>query len=347
MKKSVTLISIAAAVAVFGIGLAVFDHQSNKKTTSKPTTVKVSKDALLKFKQQTTDDAIVATTKSISQLSKDDLNNFIPTEAMKVKGNQITDPGSDANFVTKINYQPSDNPKNVIRVPKEYTIKRLKTAASEKAIGNYKLQVQLGKIGLNGLAMNSFTPSKLDLSRNVDLNHMSYADRKELTKFGLDLINSVITQTGGIQYKASKNSIEAAQAYADVYSKDNWNNTHHKTGHNPNARKVVAKQFNISDVAEENYSDNPSFALTDPKLKKRVVSMAALKHAIYNSMALQLFEDGPSYWGHATALMNLDIHKQYQPNYFGVSFDKFGGIHFFMVPHNAKVNPKFVTGDLI
>ncbi|CAI2661305.1 hypothetical protein AKUG0702_13450 [Apilactobacillus kunkeei] len=60
--------------------------------------------------------------------------------------------------------------------------------------------------------------------------------------------------------------------------------------------------------------------------------MAALKHAVYNSIALQLFEDGPSYWGHATALMNLDIHKKYQPNYFAVSFDKFGGIHFVMVP---------------
>ncbi|MCT6848475.1 MAG: SEC10/PgrA surface exclusion domain-containing protein, partial [Apilactobacillus kunkeei] len=146
---------------------------------------------------------------------------------------------------------------------------------------------------------------------------------------------------------SSKNTIAVAQTFANVYSKDNWNNTGKKTGHDLRTKAVASKKYKISDVAEENYSDNPSFALTSTKIKKRVVTMAALKHAVYNSIALQLFEDGPSYWGHATALMNLDIHKKYQPNYFAVAFDKFGGIHFVMVPHNKLVNKKYVPGALV
>ncbi|TMT01330.1 SEC10/PgrA surface exclusion domain-containing protein [Apilactobacillus kunkeei] len=340
MKKTIKMI---AAAALIGSVIA----SSAPAVTTHASSIKKESSLIKKFKQQTTDDAKIATTKSISKLTTADLNNFIPTQAMKVTGNQVTDPGSDANFVTKINYKATKNPKNVIKLPKGYTNAALKKAASEKSIGNYKLQVAMGKIGLKGLAMNSFTPSKKDLSRNVNLNKMTYSQRKELTKFALSILNPAIKQAKGIQYKSSKNTIAVAQTFADVYSKDNWNNTGKKTGHDLRTKTVASKKYNISDVAEENYSDNPSFALTSTKIKKRVVSMAALKHAVYNSIALQLFEDGPSYWGHATALMNLDIHKKYQPNYFAVSFDKFGGIHFVMVPHNKLVNKKYVPGTLV
>ncbi|GAA6113038.1 MAG: SEC10/PgrA surface exclusion domain-containing protein [Apilactobacillus sp.] len=341
MKKMIKTIALSTLVAAT-FSTSVLTVSANTKNTS------TSENALItKFKQQTTDDAIIATKKSISKLTQDDLNNFIPTEAIKTNGNTVTDPGSDANFVTKINYKATKNPKNVIKLPKGYTIKALKSVSNGNNVSNRNLQIKFGKIGLNGLAINSFTPSKKDLSRQVNLNKITYAQSKELTQFALSVLNPAIKQAKGIQYKASSNTIKAAQAYADVYSKDNWNNTGKKTSHDPKAQKVVSKKFKISDVAEENYSDNPSFALTSPKIKKRVVSMAALKHAIYNSIALQLFEDGPSYWGHASALMNLDIHKKYQPNYFAVSFDKFGGIHFFMVPHNKLVNKQYNIGTMI
>ncbi|MHA8263670.1 SEC10/PgrA surface exclusion domain-containing protein [Lactobacillaceae bacterium Melli_B3] len=300
-----------------------------------------NKQLIQRFKQQTTDDATIATKQSVSKLSPADLNNFIPTQAIKVNGNSVQDPGSDANFVTKINYRSEKNPRNVIKLPKGYTNQLLKQAASEKAFKNNKLQVKIGRIGLQGLAINSFTPSEADLKRNVNLNHVTAAQNRELNKFTLSIVNPAIKQAGGIQFKTTSNMIRAAQVTADVYSRDNWNNTGSKTGHDPRARMVVAKQFKITDVAEENYTDNPAFNLTAVKSNYRKVSMAALKHAIYNSVALQLFEDGPSYWGHATALMNLDIHKQYQPNYFGTAFDKFGGLHFFMIPHNQKVNRQF------
>lgn len=339
MNKFFKTIALSTLVATT-FSTSILSVSASSKSTSEATLIK-------KFKQQTTDDAVIATKKSISKLTQDDLNNFIPTEAVKTDGNSVTDPGSDANFVTKINYKATKNPKNVIRLPKGYTIKTLKSVSSEKNYSNRDLQIKFGKIGLSGLAINSFTPSKKDLSREVNLNKITYAQSKELTKFALSVVNPAIKQAKGIQYKASSNTIKAAQSYADVYSKDNWNNTGKKTGHDKRAQKVVSKKFKITDVAEENYSDNPSFALTATNIKKRYVSMAALKHAVYNSIALQLFEDGPSYWGHASALMNLDIHKKYQPNYFAVSFDKFGGIHFFMVPHNKLVNKQYVVGNTI
>lgn len=341
MKKILKAIALSTLVATTFSTSALSVSASAKKTSN------TEKALITKFKQQTTDDAIIATQKSISKLSEADLNNFIPTEAVQTNGNSVTDPGSDANFVTKVNYKAQKNPKNVIKLPKGYTIKALKEVSSEKNATNRNLQIKFGKIGLSGLALNSFTPSKKDLSRQVNLNKITYAQSKELTQFALSILNPAIKQAKGIQYKSSSNTIKAAQAYADVYSKDNWNNTGKKSGHDKNAQKVVAKKFKITDVAEENYSDNPAFALTDTKIKKRVVSMAALKHAVYNSIALQLFEDGPSYWGHASALMNLDIHKKYQPNYFAVSFDKFGGIHFFMVPHNKLVNKQYVVGTTV
>ncbi|MEJ6401215.1 SEC10/PgrA surface exclusion domain-containing protein [Nicoliella lavandulae] len=294
-----------------------------------------------KFKQQTTDDATIATKKSISKLGNNSLNYFIPTQARKIKGNSIQDPGSDANFVTKVNYSARNNPQNRINLPKGYSIALLKKAAQKNSWKNTKLQIKIGRIGLQGLAMNSFTPSKRDLSRIVNLNHVTQAQNVELNNFTLSLINPIIKKLGGIQYLSSYNAVKAAQNVADVYSQDNWNNTGSKVGHDSRFRRVVGSKFNIKDVAEENYTDNPALGLTEIKLKNRDVSMAALKHAIYNSVALQLFEDGPSYWGHATALMNLDIHKKYQPNYFGTSFDKFGGLHFFMIPHNKKVNVDF------
>ncbi|UQS87312.1 SEC10/PgrA surface exclusion domain-containing protein [Nicoliella spurrieriana] len=299
------------------------------------------------FKAQTTNDATVATTQKIQKLTQADLNHFIPTQAQKVIGNQVTDPGSDAIFIPKVNYQASQNPQNQLKVPNGYTLKKLKYAASNKAIGNYRIQIQMGKIGLRGLAINSFTPAKRDLKRPVNLNRITFAQSKELTRFALLILNPAIQKLGGIPYRATTNSIQFAQASADVYSKDNWNNTGDKTGHDPKVKPVVSKAFNVKDVAEENYSDNPSFNLTSPKLKQRTVSMATLKATIYSSMAIQMYEDGPSYWGHATALMNLDIHPKYQPNYFGVGFDKFGGIHFMMVPHNHLVNRAFVLGQVV
>lgn len=134
--------------------------------------------------------------------------------------------------------------------------------------------------------------SDYDKSRKVDINHLTDAQRSELTDYFLELIKPVREAFGVSEYKTSDKMNEIASVL------DSRTSTSLK-GHDTQLQSEVARQFGVDYIL-----DNVGY----PSYADGVETMATLKQDIFGEVVTMLYADHLSFWGHARHFINNDFN---------------------------------------
>ena len=224
---------------------------------------------------------------------------------------------------------------------------------------------------------NTYKGSSADHNIIVDLANMTDAQRLEVNKYALTLINDVQRQMGRPEYILNNGMIKLAQAVGDQYTEDHWSGE--EKGHDMNAigsdKSLTYTKYGISGVAE-NMSDDffgysaigddmsdqggQYIGVSDDQNRLNLpdgqLTMYDLKGAIYNGLRAMYFNSRE--WGHATNFLAMvmpnqdDFTKHY---YMGVGFSQVGNgsneydIHYNIITDNEInwSNGKFVPGTVV
>lgn len=177
---------------------------------------------------------------------------------------------------------------------------------------------------------NSFVASQADQDHIVNVHNLSNDDKKDLSMYTADLLNSIRTQMGNYAAIPSYKAQDFADNVANIYTRDNWNifdkNDHDVVGIN-NYAKSLGYQVDPTNTHQfyENYGSWRA-AIDDDYLSH--APMAAVKFYIWTVVNAMLYQDGGSNaWGHAISLVGISYDYTSVAEGVAVSFDSIGQLH--------------------
>ena len=194
---------------------------------------------------------------------------------------------------------------NTITIPSGYSDK-LKDFYLNGKIESSQALKEVSKIGLTN---NAYKSNNVDRVVINDVNHLTEAQRRELTQFAVDLLNQVRSALG-TELVVTNSS---AMAFADEVA-----STSKDLGHDTTAISTVAAKFGLYSVQGVNYYENFSSGYFDPE---KALTMNDLKRALYNTILRMLFGDDMSFWGHTISLTGVGgFYGQSAFKYIGIDF---------------------------
>lgn len=216
-----------------------------------------------------------------------------------------------------------------LAVKQGYTKSNVLKANTGKLTNSEKNALIKGSMA--GMKDNNYTDTDPADNRQVDVTNLSNADKTELSKFALSLINSARKQMGKKAWTYSSSALRFADQVAAEYTKDGascWDANHDVDG-----IQRAAKKCGLNYKAGQVYEDEAGLPITS-NANGNVRSMATLKEQIYFNVKQMLFggfagtdaemNDASRYfeWEHAGDLLGLRSNKGYDPatKYFGMSF---------------------------
>lgn len=194
---------------------------------------------------------------------------------------------------------------NIITIPSGYGDK-LKDFYLNGTAENSQALKEAAKVGLTN---NAYKSNNVDRVVINDVNHLTEAQRRELTQFAVDLLNQVRSALGAELVVTNS----SAMAFADEVA-----NTSKELGHDTTAIPTAAAKFGLYSVQGVNHYENFSSGYFNPE---KVLTMNDLKRALYNTILEMLFDDDTSSWGHTISLTGVGgFYGQSASKYIGIDF---------------------------
>lgn len=227
-----------------------------------------------------------------------------------------------ASTTTNINFYAGYTKSNVLKA----NTGKLSRSAKAKLI----------KGSMAGMKNNNFYDDNPSDNRTVDVTNLSKADKEEISKYALSVINSARRHMGKKKWTYSKHAVRFADVVARNYNKDNmsvWSSDHDVAG-----IKRAAKTCGLNSRVGQVYEDESGLPISD-EFHGKTRTMKKLKEQIYFNIKQMLFGgfsgndmNNPSAyyeWEHAGDLLGLRSSKGYdaKTKQFGVSFSTLDGTH--------------------
>lgn len=183
--------------------------------------------------------------------------------------------------------------------------------------------------------MNKFVHNAADQAVVIDnVFHMSEALRVEITRWTAILLNQVRALMGTTAVVVSPASVAYAQAVANRYNQDHFNN-YKEPGHDSQALYAVGDQFKTYWEEDESvnivWNDLARLGVAGWQTKQTTTTLDEVKENIYEGIVGMLFNDASSNWGHAASLTGLINAKLFTGDHtqaLGVSVGRDGWLHF-------------------
>lgn len=204
-----------------------------------------------------------------------------------------------------------------IKLPAGYTLADV-TAADNSETDT--ASASLKKATSQGYDLNSFIPESVaDDQEKVTYDHLTAAQKTELSQFAVRLINEVREQVGSEQVTTDDTVQDLADKVALQYEADNYS---YDQGHDENALYSV--------LDEHGWSEDMMAFFPDQFNGNKVKTMTDMKQIVYDSMLAYLFVG--TEWHHAGSICGDD---DYDMNDMAVSFsyssDKMYCSHFIFI----------------
>ena len=203
---------------------------------------------------------------------------------------------------------------------------------------NGKWHKRMHDVSGESFKLNIYKHNERERHHMVDIRHMTAAEKLELNKFGISLINSVRKQFGRTPLRLNQDGIDFADRVVKYYYADNWS----MSDHDEHAINKAAEDFKIlfdKDYEGNSYEDKATFPFgatsfadpagkdfnsvfergfvglahdNDPEFDRANLrlSMDNLKFLVYSSIRNMICSNEE--WGHASDL--LDITYKYNPH---------------------------------
>ncbi|OYS03036.1 hypothetical protein CBF61_01130 [Lactobacillus taiwanensis] len=190
---------------------------------------------------------------------------------------------------------------------------------------------ELGDLSKQEAEMNHFESNAKDKEHKIDMMHLTYEDRLEANKFGINLVNQIRTQMGKKPVKLTVGSLKYANDVAKYYEADyptsnfGIDSVNHDT-------KAIDKALVENGVKPGMGGGEASSYGTyyDSDLDGRfgsfsIKNMDDLKHEIYNAVTGWMFNYEQEEWLHASIVTSMNMwdntnyknHNEEDPTYFG------------------------------
>ena len=183
--------------------------------------------------------------------------------------------------------------------------------------------------------MNKFVHNAADQAVVIDnVFQMSEALRVEITRWTAALLNQVRALMGTTAVVVSPASVAYAQAVANRYNQDHFNN-YKEPGHDSQALYAVGDQFKTYWEEDESvnivWNDLARLGVAGWQTKQTTTTLDEVKENIYEGIVGMLFNDASSNWGHAASLTGLINAKLFTGDHteaLWVSVGQDGWLHF-------------------
>ncbi|WP_289704779.1 SEC10/PgrA surface exclusion domain-containing protein, partial [Lactobacillus taiwanensis] len=193
---------------------------------------------------------------------------------------------------------------------------------------------ELGDLSKQEAEMNHFESNAKDKEHKIDMMHLTYEDRLEANKFGINLVNQIRTQMGKKPVKLTVGSLKYANDVAKYYEADhpaddfaNGNVDGSHLGHDTKAinKALVENGVKPGMGGEAGFYGTYYGFQTDGQIRSSINNMDDLKHNIYNAVTRWMFNYEQGEWEHASIVTSMDLwdntnyknHNEEDPTYFG------------------------------
>lgn len=193
---------------------------------------------------------------------------------------------------------------------------------------------ELGDLSKQEQAMNHFEHNAKDKEHKIDMMHLTYEERLEANKFGINLVNQIRTQMGKRPVKLTVGSLKYANDVAKYYEADhpaddfaNGNIDGSHLGHDTKAinKALVENGVKPGMGGEAGFYGTYYGFQTDGQIRSSINNMDDLKHNIYNAVTRWMFNYEQGEWEHASIVTSMDLwdntnyknHNEEDPTYFG------------------------------
>lgn len=209
---------------------------------------------------------------------------------------------------------------------------------------------ELGDLSKQERAMNHFEHNAKDKEHKIDMMHLTYEERLEANKFGINLVNQIRTQMDKKPVKLAVGSLKYANDVAKYYEADhpadNFANGNVDGSHPGHDTKAIDKAL-VENGVEPGMGGEAGFYGTyyDSDLDGRfgsfsIKNMDDLKQNIYNAVTRWMFNYEQGEWLHASIVASMNMwdntnyknHNEEDPTYFGFAImanaphEELGGI---------------------
>lgn len=193
---------------------------------------------------------------------------------------------------------------------------------------------ELGALSKQEAEMNHFEHNAKDKEHKIDMMHLTYEERLEANKFGINLVNQIRTQMGKKPVKLTVGSLKYANDVAKYYEADhpaddfaNGNVDGSHPGHDTKAinKALVENGVKPGMGGEAGFYGTYYGFQTDGQIRSSINNMDDLKHNIYNAVTRWMFNYEQGEWLHASIVTSMNMwdntnyknHNEEDPTYFG------------------------------
>lgn len=264
----------------------------------------------------------------------------------------VNNVNSPVNPVASQTVQAATTEQTTIKLPAGYTRQRI------LAVNNNRISARdkqaLVQASMNGMKQNTFYDNKAsDKQEMVNTTNLTWAQKLEINRYALSLINSARAQMGKQPWVLNKSAMAFADRVATEYHNNNksvWDPNHYVAGI---TRAAVASGLKN---AGQVYEDEAGLPITS-QFRGTYRTMYALKEQVYFNVKQMLF--GGFYgtsaqyglagryteWEHAGDLLGLRSLKGYNAptKMFGLSFSDMKNNHQRVSVHFMGVASRYVA----
>ncbi|WP_244974171.1 SEC10/PgrA surface exclusion domain-containing protein [Lactobacillus taiwanensis] len=209
---------------------------------------------------------------------------------------------------------------------------------------------ELGDLSKQERAMNHFEHNAKDKEHKIDMMHLTYEERLDANKFGINLVNQIRTQMGKQPVKLTVGSLKYANDVAKYYEADHpadsFANGNVDGSHPGHDTKAINKALVENGVKPGMGGEAGHYGTYyDSDLDGRfgsfsIKNMDDLKQNIYNAVTKWMFNYEQGEWEHASIVTSMSLwdntnyknHNEEDPTYFGFAImanaphEELGGI---------------------
>lgn len=305
---------------------------------------------------QTKNDDLAKTVNStqgqLDNANKDLANTKTDMNQSQAKLNDVTKQNNDVNGKLTSAIAKRDQAKSALDSQSENQTKIVITPEFNKAFHkwndnhdpNYvqwtpendaEMVKELGDLSKQEAEMNHFEHNAKDKEHKIDMMHLTYEERLEANKFGINLVNQIRTQMGKKPVKLTVGSLKYANDVAKYYEADHpaddFANGNVDGSHPGHDTKAINKAL-VENGVEPDMGGEAGFYGTyyDSDLDGRfgsfsIKNMDDLKHNIYNAVTRWMFNYEQGEWLHASIVTSMNMwdntnyknHNEEDPTYFG------------------------------
>lgn len=184
--------------------------------------------------------------------------------------------------------------------------------------------------------------NQADIDNKIVIGNLTAAQNLELSQFAVDVINQVRAQIGSSPLIVTPTSQGLADQVAQNYNADNWDAaTRNSNGQFAHDRDAIGRA-----QLDGHYADGEciSFTMNTTAYQYDIFSaspnnMAKAKLGLLYDIALMLYDDADSNYGHTQLLLGLEYGDNsgtltHADQALGVSMDKYGSWHY--IPSNQN-----------